>query len=242
MREMITRFRRFGLGREQNGFLVLCKVTTTNLPADRTVVYTPSLRCYFSFPSSLKKRNPMRIEGRTRTGTSKIIFQVCREAKVNRERGLSGRRRATLKMRRRRTETFSLSSSLTFTVSFFWKKKNRLRENRDELTNVSVKPLGDSLTLCPIIRAPPQKKTTTTQKLRWTFGAAIFNKNGGFFSRRWPCWTWRNIIWYKWMMTAPFVGPKAVSRRLTISLDDDDYRELPFFSRTQLALASFVQQ
>ena len=87
MREMITRFRRFGLGREQNGFLVLCKVTTTNLPADRTVVYTPSLRCYFSFPSSLKKRNPMRIEGRTRTGTSKIIFQVCREAKVNRERG-----------------------------------------------------------------------------------------------------------------------------------------------------------
>ena len=29
----------------------------------------------------------MRIEGRTRTGTSKIIFQVCREAKVNRERG-----------------------------------------------------------------------------------------------------------------------------------------------------------
>ena len=75
----------------------------------------------------------MRIEGRTRTGTSKIIFQVCREAKVNRERGLSGRRRATLKMRRRRTETFSLSSSLTFTVSFFWKKKNRLRENRDEL-------------------------------------------------------------------------------------------------------------
>ena len=44
------------------------------------------------------------------------------------------------------------------------------------------------------------------------------------------------------MMTAPFVGPKAVSRRLTISLDDDDYRELPFLSRTQLALASFSRK
>ena len=147
-------------------------------------------------------------------------------------------------MRRRRTETFSLSSSLTFTVSFFWKKKNRLRENRDELWTHECQcetswRLSHAL---PNYTRPTAKKKTTTQKLRWTFGAAIFNKNGGFFSKRWPCWTWRNIIWYKWMMTAPFVGPKAVSRRLTISLDDDDYRELPFFSRTQLALASFSRK
>ena len=187
----------------------------------------------------------MRIEGRTRTGTSKIIFQVCREAKVNRERGGcqvdEGRpwkweeEEPKLSLCRRHWPLQFLSSGRRRTVC-------AKTATNSELTNVSVKPLGDSLTLCPIIRAPPQKKKTTTQKLRWTFGAAIFNKNGGFFSKRWPCWTWRNIIWYKWMMTAPFVGPKAVSRRLTISLDDDDYRELPFFSRTQLALASFSRK
>ena len=147
-------------------------------------------------------------------------------------------------MRRRRTETFSLSSSLTFTVSFFWKKKNRLRENRDELWTHECQcetswRLSHAL---PNYTRPTAKKRRRRHKNCVELLAPPFStKMADFFSRRWPCWTWRNIIWYKWMMTAPFVGPKAVSRRLTISLDDD-YRELPFFSRTQLALASFSRK
>ena len=127
----------------------------------------------------------MRIEGRTRTGTSKIIFQVCREAKVNRERGAGcqvdeGRpwkweeEEPKLSLCRRHWPLQFLSSGRRRTVC-------AKTATNSELTNVSVKPLGDSLTLCPIIRAPPQKKDDDDTKIALNFWRRHFQQKWRIF-------------------------------------------------------------